>query len=144
MSVCISHALNLNGSENAQRVFLSGLLHDTGKLFIKKEILEKTETLTIEEYSELLSHPVKGFNLVKTLTDDNFILDGVLYHHELPHGNGYPFALTAEDIPIFAKVVGIADKIVAMLEDRPYREGRLGIDDLLKNLIIEYQLDERR
>jgi putative nucleotidyltransferase with HDIG domain len=99
------------------------LLHDLGKTRVPRAILDQNRPLTEEEYATVMKHPVWGAALV-----DGFVADGALlairHHHEWWNGNGYPAQLAGHDIPIEARIVGIADAFAAMREERPYRPAR--------------------
>ena len=99
------------------------LLHDVGKTRVPRTILDQNRPLTEDEYATVMKHPVWGAALV-----DGFVAEGALlairHHHEWWNGNGYPAQLTAHDIPIEARIVGIADAYAAMREERAYRPAR--------------------
>lgn len=97
-------------------------LHDIGKIQVDLSILNKTGKLTNEDWIEIKKHPIVGYDIVKEIT---FLKDSaiaVLYHHERLDGSGYPFGISDEKIPLFAKIISIADSYDAMTTDRPYRK----------------------
>jgi len=104
----------------------SALLHDIGKIGIRDDVLLKEGRLTDEEFQIIQQHPVIGVHVLsqvqlpKTLQP---ILPGVKYHHERYDGKGYPEGLAGEDIPLFGRIMAIADAYDAMTSDRPYRKG---------------------
>ena len=99
-----------------------GLLHDIGKSKISSEILNKPGKLTTKELEEIKKHPVYGYKLLeKSTTINSEIAKGVLLHHEREDGSGYPFGLTGEKIPLFAKIIGIVDTFDAMTANRSYK-----------------------
>ncbi|WP_237562795.1 HD-GYP domain-containing protein [Bacillus dakarensis] len=100
------------------------LLHDTGKIGIQEHVLMKNGKLTDEEYEIIKSHPTIGFNMVKHISDfhSNGVLDIILYHHERYDGKGYAKGLKGEQIPLFARIVAVADTFDAMTSKRVYRE----------------------
>ncbi len=109
--------------EKAEKVRLSALLHDIGKIRIPTEILIKKEPLTNKEYNIIKKHPTYGFEMLINLKGlDKDILDGILYHHERLDGSGYPYAIKGNDIPEIAKIICIIDIFDAMTSDRPYRQ----------------------
>lgn len=110
-------------SENARRVYLSGLLHDIGKISIPDSILQKQSRLSDEEFAIVKQHPVNGWNILKGLKTMQSMKDGVLYHHESFDGTGYPAGLAKDKIPIDGRILAIADAFDAMTSDRPYRSG---------------------
>ena len=99
------------------------LLHDLGKTRVPRAILDQNRPLTEDEYATVMQHPVWGAALV-----DGFVAEGALlairHHHEWWNGKGYPAHLAADEIPIEARIVGIADAFAAMREERPYRPAR--------------------
>lgn len=112
-------------------------LHDIGKIQIDLSILNKTEKLTSEDWSEIKKHPIVGFEIVKEITFLKDNADAILYHHERYDGSGYPFGIKDERIPLFAKIVSVADSYDAMTTDRPYRKALNiyeAIDELKRNI----------
>ena len=102
----------------------AGILHDIGKIGIKDSILNKQGPLDDEEYKIMKSHPVVGDNILKQIsTLDESIRDGAKYHHERYDGKGYLEGLRGEDIPLFARILAIADTYDAMTTTRSYRKG---------------------
>jgi len=96
-------------------------LHDIGKIQIDLAILNKTTRLTDKDWAEIKKHPVVSYEVVKQI---DFLKDratSILYHHEKVDGSGYPFGKKSEDLPIFAKILCVADSYDAMTTDRPYR-----------------------
>lgn len=96
-------------------------VHDIGKIAIKKDILNKPGKLTKEEYETLKRHTVLGSNFLRKFSEIKGIHIGALYHHERWDGNGYPSGLLGSEIPIDARIIGIADAYDAMSSDRCYR-----------------------
>lgn len=111
-------------ADYAEKVRLSGLLHDVGKIGVPDAILEKPDRLTDEEFAVIKRHPEEGYRIlspIRQLRGD--ILDGVLYHHERVDGKGYPFGLVGNEIPFIGRLLAVADGFDAMTSDRPYRPG---------------------
>jgi putative nucleotidyltransferase with HDIG domain len=109
--------------EDRQKVMLSGLLHDIGKLFIPLPILDKPSKLNYFEYEEIKKHPQEGHRLLEyseQLPRD--VKLGILQHHERVDGSGYPFGFKGDEIHEFAKIVAVADMYDAMTSDRTYRK----------------------
>jgi len=101
----------------------AALLHDIGKSRIKKELLTKSESLTVEEYEEVKKHSQYGYQLLKKSGRfSKSIMAGVLTHHERHDGSGYPLGLKAEKIPLFGRIIGICDTFDAVTTDRPYQK----------------------
>ena len=108
-------------------------LHDIGKIGIPDRILNKPERLTDEEYKEMKSHVVKGGEILKSFTLIDNIEEGALYHHERYDGKGYVHGLKGEEIPLNARIIGIADAFDAMTANRVYRK-KLDMDFVLGEL----------
>jgi HD-GYP domain-containing protein (c-di-GMP phosphodiesterase class II) len=98
-------------------------LHDVGKIHeIYAPILRKPDKLTSEEWVIMKTHPIKSAELVSTVSQLRDLVDPVRHHHENWDGSGYPNGLAGEAIPLWARIITIADTIDAMMTDRPYRK----------------------
>ncbi len=104
-------------------LYLTGLLHDIGKIAVSDAVLNKPDRLTDEEFEEIKRHPDEGWKILQELEQLNYVLPGVLHHHERPDGTGYPDQLTGDTIPLDGRVLAVADAYDAMTSDRAYREG---------------------
>jgi len=109
--------------EDAERVRISGLVHDVGKIGVAEAVLCKPGRLTDEEFDLIKTHPRIGYEIMKEIPNFQDILPGVLHHHERWDGNGYPEKLSGEDIPHMARVMALADTFDAMSSNRAYRAG---------------------
>lgn len=109
-------------AEQADRVYLSGLLHDVGKIGISELILCKPGKLTSEEMEEMKRHPEIGGRILSGIRQLDDIIPGVLHHHEWINGSGYPAGLAGDQVPWMARVVGLADAFDAMTTGRKYRQ----------------------
>lgn len=98
-------------------------LHDIGKIEIERDILNKSESLTKNEWEILKQHPVWGAEIIKPLPSLQRVVPIVLYHHENFDGTGYPIGLKGEEIPLTARIIRIIDSFDAMTTDRPYKKG---------------------
>ncbi|WP_051192107.1 HD domain-containing phosphohydrolase [Butyrivibrio sp. VCB2001] len=96
-------------------------MHDIGKIGIPDSVLNKVGRLTDEEYAKMKSHVVSGAEILKDFTLVDHVLDGTRYHHERYDGRGYPDGLKGEEIPLFARIIGVADAFDAMTSNRVYR-----------------------
>lgn len=103
-------------------IYLSGILHDIGKIGIPDSVLLKPGKLTDEEFDVIKQHPTIGHRIVKRLGQLEFTLPGVLHHHERWDGNGYPHGLRGNSIPLMARIMAVADAFDAMTSCRPYRK----------------------
>jgi HD-GYP domain-containing protein (c-di-GMP phosphodiesterase class II) len=102
-------------------LYLTGLLHDVGKIGIDDVVLKKSGPLTPEEFRKIQSHVEIGVTILKDLKKLNHILPGVRHHHESLDGTGYPDHLAGEEIPFEARILAVADAFDAMSSNRPYR-----------------------
>jgi HD-GYP domain-containing protein (c-di-GMP phosphodiesterase class II) len=104
-----------------ERVYLSGLLHDIGKIGVPDAVLTKPGRLTNEEFDLLKKHPEIGQRILSRVRQIQDLVPGVLYHHERMDGRGYPHGLAGQDIPLFGRIICIADSFDAMTSNRTYR-----------------------
>jgi HD-GYP domain-containing protein (c-di-GMP phosphodiesterase class II) len=104
-------------------LYLSGLLHDVGKIGIDDQVLRKPGKLTDAEYEHIKTHPALGHKILKDIKQLDQVLPVVLHHHEQWDGRGYPHGLAAEETPLLARITAVADAFDAMSSDRPYRQG---------------------
>lgn len=110
------------GHRATERVYTAALLHDVGKIHEEfAPILRNPGRLTAEEVAVMKSHSEKGAALVGKVSQFEDLVPAVLSHHEAWNGSGYPAGLKAENIPLWARVIAIADTVDAMTTDRPYR-----------------------
>ena len=107
--------------EASHEIYLSGILHDVGKIGIPDSVLLKDGPLTNEEYLVIQRHPEIGYRIVEQLGQLHFALPGILYHHERWDGKGYPHGLAGHSIPLMGRVLAVADAFDAMTSSRPYR-----------------------
>ncbi|MCL1935710.1 MAG: HD-GYP domain-containing protein [Defluviitaleaceae bacterium] len=122
LSILIGKELNLKRSE-LSNLGKAAIFHDIGKLFISPNILNKTSYLTKNEFNEIKKHCIMGHDFLKDSFGENkYICEAALYHHERYDGLGYPSGLKGEEIPLFARIISVADTYDAMTSTRPYRE----------------------
>ena len=110
--------------ENLRR---AALLHDIGKIGIPDKILNKDSRLDDEEYKIMKTHVTRGAEILKDFTLVDHVVDGALYHHERYDGKGYINGLKGEEIPVYGRIIGVADAFDAMTANRVYRK-RLDMD----------------
>jgi HD-GYP domain-containing protein (c-di-GMP phosphodiesterase class II) len=110
-------------ADHCERLYLTGLLHDVGKIGVSDAVLRKPGALSPEEFDEIKQHPDKGWAILIDVEPLTYVLPGLLYHHERFDGAGYPDGLAGEDIPIDGRILAVADAYDAMTSDRPYRKG---------------------
>lgn len=119
----LAEACGFNATR-VQEIYLSGLLHDVGKIGVPEAILRKDGKLTLEEYEAVKRHPLIGAKILDRIPQLGPVIPGVLSHHEKIDGRGYPHGLTGEGIPIEGRIVGLADGWDAMTSHRTYRRAR--------------------
>jgi len=115
------------GPESLYDLGLGALLHDIGKVFIDKKIIDKPGSLTPEEFETIKGHPSMGYDYLRNANLDLPIssLIGILQHHERLDGSGYPEKRSGKEIHQFSRIISVADVFDAMTSDRPYRAGMM-------------------
>jgi HD-GYP domain-containing protein (c-di-GMP phosphodiesterase class II) len=100
---------------------ISALLHDVGKIGVEDRVLKKPGALTPEEFTLMKQHTVKGANIMRPVSQLKEVLPGIELHHEHIDGRGYPYGLSGSQIPLMARIIGVADTLDAMTTNRPYQ-----------------------
>jgi len=114
---------NIGLSEQELNLLRKGsLLHDIGKIAVPKHLLHKNESLTMEEYEIVKLHPILGNLLCASIDALKPILPAIKYHHERYNGSGYPEGLIGDDIPLLARIIGLADCYDALTTNRAYHK----------------------
>jgi diguanylate cyclase (GGDEF)-like protein len=103
-----------------ERVRIGGLLHDVGKVGVPENVLNKPEPLDDGDWQEIRRHPLIAARILDSTAVAD-IRDWILSHHERPDGQGYPHGLAGEEIPLEARILGVADAYEAMTSERIYR-----------------------
>ena len=115
-------ARRMNKTEAEQEdIYNIALLHDVGKVSIPENIINKPGKLTEDEYNVIKSHTVKGYEILKTISEMPDLSIGARWHHERYDGSGYPDGKRGEEIPEIARIICVADCYDAMTTDRIYR-----------------------
>ncbi len=109
--------------EKLRECEMGGVLHDVGKIAIDDAILRKPGGLTGDEREKMKVHPERGARMMQDVPALTPLIPYALYHHERYDGNGYPFGLSAEEIPIEGRLIAVADTFDAITSSRPYRKG---------------------
>lgn len=104
-------------------VYITGTLHDVGKIGIPDAALKKAGRLTEEEYAMIKTHPEIGEKIVSQIPQLRDTLPGIRCHHERWDGSGYPDRLAGKAIPLVARILSVVDTFDAMTSERPYRRG---------------------
>ncbi len=103
------------------RLELAAIFHDIGKIGTPDEVLLKPGRLNADEFEIMKKHPVESAEILKNFQFFHDLIPGVLHHHERIDGRGYPHGLKNDDIPLFARIIIIADTFDAMTSTRAYR-----------------------
>jgi putative nucleotidyltransferase with HDIG domain len=127
LSVLIGRQMGLGAAE-LDVLRLGALLHDIGKIGLSDAILRKPGPLTAEEYDQLKRHPGQGARILRQVPFLAPHIPIVELHHERPDGRGYPFGLRADDIPVAARIVHVADAFDAITSARAYRPARTAVE----------------
>ena len=126
-AVAIGEELKLD-AEQLETLRLGALLHDIGKIGVPDEILRKPGVLSAAEYESIKTHPVAGARILRSIPFLAPHIPIVELHHERPDGLGYPYGLHADEIPLAARIVHVADAFDAMTSARAYRSGRIPVE----------------
>ena len=116
----LARSLELPDHE-VDKIRVAALLHDVGKVGIPQDILEKPSSLTPAEWRSVVQHPRIGQVILEQATTLRDAVPIILHHHERYGGEGYPYGLRGNEIPLGARIVAIADAYDAMIQDRPYK-----------------------
>src|SRR5437868_4236335 len=131
-SMAIAQRLGLPDDE-IEKIRISALLHDVGKIAIDDNILKKPAALTDEEYEIMKKHPQKGYKIMSQIPAMKEFLPGMYMHHEMVNGKGYPQGLKGDEIPLMGKIVAVADTFDAVTTDRPDQQA-MTFEDALKRI----------
>ena len=102
------------------------MMHDIGKQLIPLSIINKKGKLTEKEFETIKNHPTLGASSLKAINlGDIEMWNGIMYHHEKVNGTGYPRQLKGKDIPLFSKIISVADVYDAITSYRAYRNPML-------------------
>lgn len=132
-SMAIARHLGLS-QEEVFRIRTAAILHDVGKLGIRDGILNKPGGLTDDEFAVMRTHPTIGAQIMEPIRMLKDIIPGIRNHHETWDGKGYPDRMEGEDIPLVARIIGVADTFDAMTTNRPYQQAKT----------LEFVLDKMR
>ncbi len=111
--------------DEVDNITLGGLLHDIGKVGLSQRIFRNTEArLSSDMLAEVRLHPLIGVTLLRSIGISAPVPDYVHFHHERIDGSGYPLGLRSDEIPLGAKIIGVADCFDAITTDRSYQKGQ--------------------
>ncbi len=108
--------------EVQHKIWIGALLHDVGKIGVEDRILRKEGVLLPEEYEQMKLHTVMGADIMSPIEQLREMIPAIRSHHEAWNGRGYPDGLKGEQIPLFARIVGVADTFDAITTNRPYQQ----------------------
>lgn len=121
---CLSVGREMGFSESElYELEVSALFHDIGKIGVPDAVLQKPSRLTEDEFLEMKLHPTKSAQILEEFPLFKLIAKNAKHHHERYDGRGYPDSLKNEEIPLFSRIILIADTFDAMTSTRPYRKG---------------------
>src|SRR5437868_4649372 len=118
-SEVIGRALGMGPEELADLVY-AARVHDIGKIFVSERILNKTGPLTEDEFYQIKAHPRVGAEIIGTIPGSERMQKAIEHHHEALDGSGYPSGLRGEQIPLWSRIIGLADAFVNMTSDRSF------------------------
>src|SRR5277367_1208937 len=116
----IARELGIDAAQ-VERIRLSAFLHDIGTVGIEDSIVRKEAPLTPEEFEIVKAHTVKGASILRPIEAVADLIPGVELHHESLDGQGYPYGLRGDEIPMMARIIAVADSFDAMTTARPYQ-----------------------
>ena len=108
--------------EEQQKIYFMGLLHDIGKIGVPEAIINKPDKLTDEEYDKIKQHTVIGSEILSLVAEFPELTIGARAHHERFDGKGYPDGIAGQAIPVYARIIAVADAYDAMTSKRSYRD----------------------
>ena len=119
----IARALGLSAEETADLVY-AARVHDVGKIFIPERILNKTGPLTDDEFSLVRTHAHVGAEIVGAIPQSTRMREAIEHHHQRFDGSGYPHALKGEQIPVWARIIGLTDSYANMVTEQSFSAAR--------------------
>jgi HD-GYP domain-containing protein (c-di-GMP phosphodiesterase class II) len=122
-SAMIGRALGLS-PEDVHELAFAGRVHDVGKIFAPENVLNRQSSLSEEEFHHVRMHPQIGGEILSTLPNGERLQKAVECHHERVDGSGYPSGLRGEEIPLWARIIGVADAYVNLTSDRALAPGK--------------------
>ena len=132
------------GRKETQLIQRAAVLADIGKMEIAEGILSKEGDLSEPEWAEMRRHPELGSNILTGILSFSDAAAVVLAHHERFDGQGYPYGLKGDEIPVGSRIYAVADAYVAMTSDRPHRKKRsheMALKEILRNSLTQFDPD---
>lgn len=131
-SVEIAKQMGLS-NEQIEEIKIAGILHDIGKIGVSDAILSKPGMLTTEEFESIKQHPIIGLHILEKINLSENIKSAIMYHHLRYDLTGYPENNFLTQLPLFARIVGVADAFDAMTSQRSYKNS-MTYEDVLEEL----------
>jgi len=132
-SEVMARALGLSGEETADLVY-AARVHDVGKIFVSERILNKPGPLNDDEFAEVKMHTQVGAEIVGTIPHSDMMREAIEHHHQRFDGSGYPDGLRGEQIPLWARIIGVADAYANMVTEQSFSAARTP-DQALEELV---------
>ena len=132
LAVKLAERIGLNDEDKENLEFMARF-HDIGLIMLPDELFHKEGMLDKEDWRELRKHPEHGSRIISSLREYNDVADNILSHHEWWNGQGYPEGLEGEEIPLYSRIIAIADAYEVMISGRPYKDAR-STEEALKEL----------
>lgn len=142
-AVAIAEEMSLE-KEDIETLRVAGLFHDIGKIGTYDIILDNPNVLSDEESRLINLHPIKGEEILAPIKQLQHLLPVIRHHHERVDGEGYPDGLKADEIPVLARILCVADAFDSMVSDRPYRAGgtpEYAISELKRCMNTQFDAD---
>ncbi|HSA07293.1 MAG TPA: response regulator [Candidatus Gastranaerophilales bacterium] len=108
--------------ERLSELEIAGLLHDIGMIGVPVNVITKPGNLTDEEYELIKSHTIMAMKILVEIKQLNHVVKIVGCHHEHYNGEGYPYGLKGEEIPVESQIIAIADAYDGLTSERAYRK----------------------
>lgn len=126
------------------QLFFTGTIHDIGKLIIDRDILEKPEKLTKQEYAYIQTHAFYTYELLQDMQLGD-ILHWASYHHEKLDGSGYPFGKKADELDFIDRLIACCDIYQALREERPYKKAKTHNEsiNIMRDMANDYKIDAK-
>jgi putative nucleotidyltransferase with HDIG domain len=121
LSVQVARKMNWN-QEEIEYLEIAALLHDVGKILVPEVVLTKQDTLSPDDWKTIQTHPFHGAKIVKSIESLNRIAPWIYHHQEKWDGSGYPDRISAKEIPLAARIIGVGEAFTAMTTDTPRRK----------------------
>jgi HD-GYP domain-containing protein (c-di-GMP phosphodiesterase class II) len=130
----IGRTLGLSSEEKADLVY-AARVHDVGKIFVQEHILNRPGSLNDEEFFQLRMHAHIGAEIVGAIPNSILMREAIEHHHQRFDGSGYPDGLRGEEIPLWARIIGLADAYANMVTEQSFSAARTpeqALDELAK------------